>query len=174
MHGSRWQRGAAVVMMVTGAIVQPSTSIMAKGASKADETYYKATVPTKDLDPAAREVIQHFSNWLGGYRSAHTALLRLGWQPDPKVDCLSGQTLGEDPQKRCHDDPGNTDCKMCHDMPEISACSQGPIEYCRANLVHPGSGVVLVITTAGDMQGAPETNTSLQQFTFIEKSDPDR
>lgn len=174
MYGSRWQRSLAVVVMVAVATVRPSMPIMAKAASKADDTYYKATVPTKNLDPAALEVVHHFSNWPGGYQSAHNALLRLGWQPDPKVDCLSGQTLGEDPKKKCHDDPGDEDCKMCHDMPEISACSQGPVEYCRANLIHPGSDVVLVITTAGDMQGAPETNTSLEQFTFIEKSDPDR
>ena len=163
-----------IAVLAAVASMQPTASVMARTGSKPDDTYYKATVPTKDLDPAALDVIRRFSKWPGSYPGARRALLRLGWQPDPKVDCLNGQTLGEDPLKTCRDDPGNEDCRMCRAMPEIDACSLGSIQYCSANFIHPGSQVVLQITAGGDMQGAPETNTALEGFTFVKKSSPDR
>ena len=165
-----------VAVLAAVASMQPTASVVARTGSKPNKTYYRETVPTKDLDSAALEVIRRFSNWPGSYPGARRALLRLGWQPDPKVDCLSGMDMGDDAHARqlCLNDPSDENCKLCRAMPEIDGCSQGPIEYCTANFIHPGSQVMLQITAGGDMQGAPEDNTALEGFIFVSRSSATR
>ena len=125
----------------------------------------RPSAPGLGSRPAGRSapVLDRFSKWPGSYPGARRALLRLGWQPEPKVDCLSGKDMGDDAhaQKTCRNDSGNENCKSCRTMPEIDVCFQGPIEHCGARLIHPNSQVVLKITAGGDMQRAPENNTAL-------------
>ncbi len=161
---------AATMLFASG---WSSLPVLAKPAPTASDSPYRPTVPTRDLDPAALEVIRRFSHWPGSYLDAHRTLLRLGWQPDPKVDCLRDEVGGDDPHRECRDNPGLDVCKICRALPEIEVCSQGPYEHCDANFVHPGSQVVLRVTTMGDM-GPPFDNTGVNGFTFLTESSPER
>ena len=162
-----------VATLTMAVVAWPSPPAVAGTGSGGSGSSYRPTVPTRDLDPAAVEVIRRFSHWPGSYLDAHRALLRLGWQPDPKVDCLREEVGGDDPQRECRDNPDLEVCKICRAMPEVEVCSEGPYEHCDANFVHPGSQAVLRVTTGGEMD-PPFDNTDIYTFTFLDKSSPER
>lgn len=94
------------------------------------------------------------------YSEFRKVVLDNGWQPKPDAQCMAN-VVGGNYEKLCSEHPALGSCKVCAELPELSACSGDG--HCLMQFEHSGSDNALQVGTYGEVRtwNAPRRDSRL-------------
>lgn len=130
----------------------------------------KAAMEETKVDQTASSSLQAVLKPGMAYADFREQVLAQGWAPVPDAQCKAN-VVGADHEKICSQDANMVACKVCDEMPELSACSGDG--HCLVRFRHAG-GEVLEATGYGMIEdwnvAGEDSRLQISKWSFSQDS----